>query len=361
MRLFQNSGLYSAYLPRLNGLAANATTFAQRRRVFLDDRFGAAHFLQPVLLDDASAFFTNGDDTTLQRLWARENGLKGNVSLTEILLAQIEAHRTEVFYNIDPIRYSTDLIKRLPGTVRRKIAWRAAPSPDVDLGVYDLLVCNFPGILQSYRARGWRAAWFAPAHDPVMDAFAESDDRPIDVLFVGAYTRHHQRRAELLQAVAALSAQHAVVMHLDRSRLTRLAEALPTWITPLNIHTRPPEIRAVSRPPVFGLDLYSTLSKAKIVLNGAIDMAGDDRGNMRCFEAMGCGCAMLSDVGNYPAGMEAENTMVVYSNTESATRKLRAMLGDNVGTRTLAAAGFRMISERYSKQRQWDQFVELSA
>jgi hypothetical protein len=44
MRLFQNSGLYPSYLHRLNELAANETTFDERRRVFLNDRFGKHSF-----------------------------------------------------------------------------------------------------------------------------------------------------------------------------------------------------------------------------------------------------------------------------------------------------------------------------
>jgi hypothetical protein len=45
------------------------------------------------------------------------------------------------------------------------------------------------------------------------------------------------------------------------------------------------------------------IGSSKIVRSGAIDMAGADRGNMRCFEAMGCGALLLSDEGNYPEGM----------------------------------------------------------
>jgi len=37
MRLFQNGGLYPSYVPRLNTLARDASTFTERRRVFLDD------------------------------------------------------------------------------------------------------------------------------------------------------------------------------------------------------------------------------------------------------------------------------------------------------------------------------------
>lgn len=360
MRLFQNSGIYPAYLPRLNRLASTASTFAERCDVFLADRFGASHFLKPVLDSDPCAFFTNGDDDVLQRLWARENGLPRKASREDILLAQIEAHRTEVFYNIDPIRYPSTFVKRLPSTVRRSIAWRAAPAPGADFSAYDLIVCNFRSILEGYRNSGWKTAWFAPAHDPVMDAMAHTGERPIDVLFVGGYTRHHQRRAELLEAVTALGGQHKVVMHLDRSRLTRLAEAVPAWVPILSKHRRPSAIQKASRPPVFGLDLYRLLSQAKIVLNGAIDMAGEDRGNMRCFESMGCGCALLSDAGIYPEGMTPGATLATYSSTTDAIVQLDAMLANAPATAALASAGRNMISQRYSKQRQWDRFVELA-
>ncbi len=360
MRLFQNSGLYPAYIPRLRELSAGAESFASQLGIFLDDRFGACHFLKPVLDRHADAFFTNGDDEQLQRQWAREHGMPAQSTLAGILLAQIEEHRTEVFYNLDPVRYPSEFIKTLPGCVKKSIAWRAAPSPGADFGAYDLVVCNFTGILQGYAARGWRTAWFAPAHDPEMDNYAIAEDRPVDVLFVGGYTRHHRRRAELLEAVAELSNQYSIAFHLDSSRLTRLAESLPGRLLPLARHRRPPTIRALSKPPVFGRDLYRALSRAKIVLNGAIDMAGADRGNMRCFEAMGCGCTLLSDEGNYPAGMIPGANLATYSSPQTAAGKISQLLVDHAMRSAMTKAGTAMVANDYSKTRQWDQFVKLT-
>src|SRR5437016_529518 len=137
MRLFQNSGLTPAYLPRLNALARKQATFSGRLAVFLKDRFGAAHLLKPVLEREPAAFFTNGDDEVLQRFWASEHGLPQGASLEEILRGQIEEHATEVFYNIDPMRYGSDFVKKLPGCVRATLAWRAAPSRGADFSAYD--------------------------------------------------------------------------------------------------------------------------------------------------------------------------------------------------------------------------------
>ena len=360
MRLFQNSGLYPAYVPRLRRLTAHDASFDERMRAFLADRFGAPHFLQPVLDHDPAAFFTNGDDEQTQRLWARQQGLPADASLEAILLGQIEAHRTEVFYNLDPVRYASDFVRRLPGSVRRRIAWRAAPSPGADLSAYDAVVCNFPSILLGYAQAGWRTAYFAPGHDPVMDGFAAEIDRPIDVLFVGAFTRHHRRRAALLEAIAGLGSEFAVALHLDRSRATRFAESPLGRMFPLAAHRRPAAIHTASREPIFGTDLYRALGCAKIVINGAIDMAGNDRGNMRCFEALGCGSLLLSDAGEYPEGMRDGETLCTYSSPDDAVSSLRDLLGSTARRQHIAGQGHAMVRTLYSKQAQWSRFLAIA-
>jgi glycosyltransferase involved in cell wall biosynthesis len=359
MRIFQNAGIYPAYLPRLRGLTKGSGSFSAALDAFLTDRFGACHHLQPISERHESAFFTNGDDRELQSLWARENGLPAGVGLEEILLAQIEAHRTEVFYNLDPLRHGRDFLRRLPGCVKHSVAWRAAPSGEADLGGYDVIVCNFPKILRGYEAKGWRAAYLSPGHDPVTDRFCANEERPIDVVFVGGYSRHHRRRALVLEAVARLAKRYRVVFHLDCSRLTRLAESPLGLLPPLSGHRRPLVIREVAAQPVFGLQLYEELGRARIVLNGAVDMAGSDRGNMRCFETMGCGAVMVSDSGNYPEGMVDGRTMFTYSDVDDAARVIEDVLSSPDGGRAVARQGASLVRKRYDKAAQWQAFQRI--
>lgn len=361
MRLFQNYGLSRSYASRLKQLTKGVSSFVELRRIFLHDRYGASHLLKPVNDNSAGAFFTNGDDEQLQRAWAQENGLKAQTPLEDILLAQIEAHRTEVFYNLDPVRYPSRFVARLPQCVKRKLAWRAAPSGASDFGAYDLILCNFPSFIEKYKALGWRAAHFTPSHDPEMSAYAANEDRPIDVLFVGGYSRHHADRAKILDAVAGLRDRYAIEFCLDRSRLTALAETPLGLIGPLRPHRRTSSIRAVSAPPVFGRQLYEKMSRAKIVLNGngAIDIVGRERGNMRCWETLGLGAAMLSDEGDYPDGMEPDVTMCAYHDGADAVAKLQNMLSGAGAHRALARAGSDMLATRYSNKRLWERFAGL--
>lgn len=359
MRIFQNSGIYPAYARVFNAANAHARSFRERRKAYLDDRYGALHLLSPVLDGNETAFFTNGDDPVLQAMWARENGLRSGLPLDEILLAQIEAHRTEIFYNLDPMLYDSGFVKRLPGCVRKSICWRAAPSPGVDFSAYDRVVCNFPSIIESWRRRGWRTGYLTPAHDPEMDAFADSADRRLDVLFIGGYSRHHTRRARVLEAVAGLASRYKVMYCLDQSRTTRLADSPLGWLPGISRHRRPPGIRRVTAAPVFGRDLYRLLASARIVLNGAIDMAGDDRGNMRCFEALGGGAMLLSDHGCYPDGFVDGETMLTYRSAEDAAQLAVRMLENWGQGSDIANRGRAMLRTRYSKAAQWDTFQTL--
>lgn len=360
MRLFQNSGVYRSYRPRLARLTADCRTFSEALGAFLDDRFGAAHFLAPVLEGRSDAFLANGDDEYAQRLWAAEHGLGSDVPLEDILLAQLEDHRTEVFYNLDPMRYGDAFLKRLPGSVRRSIAWRAAPSGGGSFLGYDAIVNNFPSLLEGYRKQGIRAEYLAPAHDPAMDTYARQDQRPADVLFVGTYSRHHRARAEMLEAIAKLRKQLVVVMHLDTSKYTRLAETPLGWFGPLGKDRRAADVRAVAQGPAFGRELLEAIGRAKIVVNGAIDMAGKDRGNMRVWEALGCGAALISDAGVYPPQIREGESFVSYQRPQEVPGLILDLIQDPEARRAIAHSGHKMIRTAYSKKVQWERFVEIA-
>jgi spore maturation protein CgeB len=95
------------------------------------------------------------------------------------------------------------------------------------------------------------------------------------------------------------------------------------------------------------------------VLNGAVDMAGPDRGNMRCFEAAGCGALLLTDAGIYPDGFVDQQTMVVYSSPDQIPGLVKRLIADVSWTECIARAGRAMVRDHYGKDRQWARFREL--
>jgi len=360
MRIFQNSGINKPYAKRLAGLCTNDMTFLDRIQTFHNDRYGAVHHLLPVYSLE-SGFFANGDDEPTQRLWAKEKGLPSKTPLDKILLCQIEEHKTDVFYNLDPVRYDGKFVRRLPGSVKHRIAWRAVHNKGSDLKPYDLMVCNFPEILRSFENAGCKTKYFFPSYDPVMDSYAKNAERDIGVLFVGSYSRFHKVRAKILEAVADLNGQISVKYHLNVSKYTKLAES-PFNILGFGSHSiRPKSIIDCSHTSLYGRDLYDALSRAKIVLNGAIDMSGVDKGNMRCFEAFGCGAALVTDVGRYPEGfLDGENYFSYSEDTDIKQLILDLTIGSRMHERhSTALTGHEMIRTTYSKEKQWKAFEGL--
>ncbi len=361
MRIFQCATLYAAYAHRLNSLARSAETFAERQAVFFADRHGAPHFLKPVLDAEPTAFEANVNDEVHQRMWAKESGMTGEPDLHSILLAQIEHHRTEILYSMDPVALPSSFVRRLPGCVKKTIGWRAAPTKGTDFTAYDLIVSNFPKMLREYEEAGCRVAPFYPAHDPEQDKYAANEERQIDAIFVGSYTRHHGIRNVLLEEIAKIGGSHQIVFHLENSRLTKWVErSAMRWI-PFLPYKLPASLRRVVKGPVFGVDLYKALSRSKIVVNCSIDGAGVERGNIRCFEAMGCGCVMLSDEGRYPEGMRPGDNMITYRNPQEAVQKLKEMLTGPDRLREIGDRAHASVSQIYSKDRQLEAFHALAS
>lgn len=359
MRVFQNIGVYGAYRPRLSQLMAPYADFTAKAGALIDDGFGGVHTLKPAIDRDPDFFYTAGDFEPLQQQWAREQGVAEGTDLADILLMQIEHHRTEVLYNLDPVRYGDAFLTRLPGSVKRTIAWRAAPSRGEPFLTHDLVVNNYPALAAEYERQGARTAYFFPGHDPKMDQFAEAAERPIDVLFIGGYTRHHLERAAALEAVAALAGRYNIVFNLDVSRATRLAETPAGWVGPLRKLRRPRSIRAVTQPPLFGLDMYRQIGRAKLVLNGKVDISGIDRGNMRLWETLGCGAALVTDAGRYPDGMAPGRDFATYNDTASLVATVERLLEDGEVQRSMAQAGRDMIRTSFNKDVQWARFQQL--
>jgi hypothetical protein len=346
----------------LRKLTRGRPTFAGKIDTFLKFREGGCHVLLPVDQRADWAFYTNGDDEDLQRAWACERGLSPRTSLADILRTQLEEHRADVFYNLDATGWASDFVSNLPGCVKCVIGWHALPHQSVSFAGYDLMVCNFPSTLVGLKQLGYRTEYFSPAYDPDLAPYAQRQERPIDVLFVGGYSRYHKKRAASLEGVANLAGDYNIAFHLDRSRLCRLAESpLGYLLPPLAKHRRPRAVRSISRDPIFGLDYYQVLSSAKIVLNGSIDMPSADRGNMRCFEALGGASLLLTDEGNYPEGMSDGGTMVTYRSPEQAVSQIKALLADPAHLSNIAQAGHQMLSTRYSKETQWQRFEALVA
>ena len=175
-------------------------------------------------------------------------GLSRRASLSDILKAQIEEHRADVFYNLDATGWDARFYQESSGMrqERHRLACRAASR------MYRSrpMISSSAIFRRSLQRSSSRDAGQGISFPPTIRNLSRSRFARIGRSMwcssgvIRAITGEGRRS---LEAVAKLAGEYNVVYHLDRSRLCRLAESPLGQFLPLAKHRRPPAIRAVTR------------------------------------------------------------------------------------------------------------------
>jgi hypothetical protein len=318
------------------------------------------HVLKPVLDGRPSASFCVANDNVLMLSWAEEHGLK-TTNRNEILLAQIEESRAEVFYTLHPKVFNGDFIRRLPGCVKTKVAWLAAPDDGVDFSCYDAMVSNFPPLISDWIKAGINTYDFFPGVDNrVVNELSQLPDRPIQISFAGQYspTLHHKRNA-LLVSLAKDFHENTISLRLQNRKWKPFVNMRGVRRINSPVRTLPDDLRDVAGPAVYGRQLYELFGASQIVFNGTIDFANDWRVNMRCFEIAASGACMVGDFGRYSDGFIEGEMFATYKSEEELSQSVRELLNNPEQTMQMGQAAQKMVLDRYNKEKQWSRFQEI--
>jgi hypothetical protein len=364
MKVFQVANIYPAHLAQLSPALDQCDNYNASTAMILAD-VPQAQILGPCMeASDGSRLCFPQYERGLA-MWASEHGMTAASPPEDILRAMIEESGAEVFYSINATHHSADFLQRLPGCVRLRVGWLGSTNVGGALNNFDSIVSNFPSLNARHKADGMSTHYLAPSYETQTDRFlAQAMPRRTDIFFGGTYSRHHTRRAKMIEAVATWAKNNDadVRLHLLNSRYTALAESTPLgWVQPFRAVRRPRDVRKAAKPPIFGAAMFEQLCSTKIVINMAVDLAGQDRGNMRCFEAVSAPAVMISDEGDYPDGFEAGKTHLCYDTIDTALGLIDTCMAEPEKRLAVGDAGARMVRERYSKNAQWSDFLTLCA
>jgi spore maturation protein CgeB len=299
----------------------------------------------------------------LQRAWARETGLRAplrlmsrgpraeRLALLWIALEQVKAWGPDVLYVQDLWFFPRPALARLHRHARLVAGQIASPAPPRrTLRGYQLIATSFPHFVDRFRAIGVDAEYLPLAFDVrVLDELrgrgvhpSPAAERTVAAAFVGGVDeRVHARGTRLLERASA--AVDLEVWGYGR-------ETLPSS-SPL---------RSRHRGEAWGIHMYETLARAKIVLNRHIDAAEGHANNMRMYEATGVGAMLLTDGGrNLPELFRPGAELVVYEDQDDALEKLRYYLDHEKDRTEIAAAGQRRTLGEHTYERRAAQLVAM--
>jgi spore maturation protein CgeB len=293
----------------------------------------------------------------LQTAWAREHGGRSrgllnrirDRKLTDVLARQLSELDPDVVYVQALTQVPLPLLARLRAEGRLVAGQIASPAPsEAVLRAYDLIVSSFPHFVERFRAMGIDSEYLPLAFDPVvLERLPEAlppSQRPVDVAFVGGVDPSlHATGTALLERVAS-----EVGLEVWGYGADRLPASSP--------------LRARHHGEAWGLDMFATLARARVVVNRHIDVAEDFANNMRLFEATGTGALLVTDAKrNLGDLFEPGEEVVAYDGADDLVARVRALLEEPATCDRIAAAGQARTLRDHTYGRRMEALAELLA
>ena len=336
MRITKVASFYSAYSESFYHERPHlaALSYAEQLTALLTDCFSWADFYdEPLRRLGYEPVEIVRDVEPLQRRWAAEHGLPGELSLEEITARQIEEHTPDVLWFEESSDTSLGILRRLEERRHRPpvvIGWSGSYLQDTKAFQYvDLTLSCAPESVEFLREQGARAEHLDHAFSPLVLARMRKKAIARDLSFFGQLQLSrgfHLLRAEVLHSVISQKKDVRVFSPSKPRWRARLSENARSFLqffrktaayacarslrifgiaipgAPARFPAFPrknPSLPAVLRrrtfPGVFGLQMYEEIARSKIVLNIHADSSPRFASNMRLFEVTGVGSLLLTD------------------------------------------------------------------
>jgi len=247
--------------------------------------------------------------------------------LMEVMLRQIEAVHPDALFQIPVYDFPPEIMEQLKSLTRLYIGQCAYPlREDRSLHPFDLMLSSLPNYVERFRSMGLKADLLPLGFDPRIEERLPRMDRDHDVVFIGGFCEQHMPRTLFLEQVIqglGPDVSFECIGYTDRDGL---APDSP--------------IRERLKEPLWGLDMFATLKRAKIVLNAHAPWAEGYANNMRQYEATGMeACLLTHHAPNIDDFFIPGREIATYDSVHSCVNALHGLLSDTAGRQELAHNG----------------------
>jgi spore maturation protein CgeB len=268
----------------------------------------------------------------LQQKWADDHGLKiraNRKTQLSLVLRQIEEYQPDIFFIGSIFDYFGEFLKRAQGITPNIFAWIACPFPEtLDLSAIRCIISSASYFVDMFRKKGVNSEFLRAGFDAAIIQTVGSPLKNIPLSFIGALSAgSHSFRTQCLE------------------RLIKEEIPLNIWGYGLKKSLNPFIKNPIERRyqgGCWGVEMYRTLARSQITLNFHIDITKDQNwvGNMRMYEATGCGAMLITDDGSnvsqiFTPGVEIET----YASYEELKKKVLQYLHEPEAAGAIARAG----------------------
>lgn len=370
------------YYPQLLNYLYNKTpslinkTYSQQHDALVSDSYEIAScYVTNLKKLGVKSFDIISNASHLQRAWRTENKISNHISTQELITRQLKKNNPDVVWIDDfsfvDTNWKADLLKKVP-SVKLLIGHICAPfnsELEKKFKLVDIMFTCTPCLKKQLEKIGLKTyLLYHGFEESILENIGSDNSFPeTDFLFSGSlYTGSgfHNKRIEYIEniiqsgikisiygnldswkKIVAKKAFRQIVKTIKRIGAENMVEKIPLLRKYKNYGKSPVKHYSYSlikatKSPVFGMDMYKMLSKAKIVFNMHGEVAGNCAGNIRMFEATGVGSCLVTDwKENLGELFELEKEVVTYKSIEECIDKVKWLLKNPNEREKIAIAG----------------------
>lgn len=336
-------------------------SYAQVKSKLLGEMFGTADFYSQNLTKlGTSAEDLIVNDQILQKKWAWEHGVKFSKNYPkwlshrlpffrdrwalQILEAQIKYYKPEVLYVQDLFFPGNDFLSRIKPEIKLIIGQVASAIPfePAYYSAFDLILTSFPHYINRFKEIGVASQYFPLAFEKDILNKIPYQKREYDVVFVGGFSKYHQRSLENLEYLAN-------------------NVKLDVWgYGAKKLDLNSPILKNYHGQNSWGKEMYQIFARSKIVINRHVDAAENYANNMRLFEATGMGALLITDQKTNIADFFIPGKEIVtYKDKKELLSKTKYYLKNETERQRIAKAGQSRTLKNYNYQIRMRQLIKI--
>lgn len=368
MKLLHITSAYPEYFREIYQ-RNNRLAFAsyEKQKNFIDyDAFGWGdfwfHALRPHGVEIQEILY---NAAPLQQAWWKENRSETELPIDLELIAAEQAaeFQPEVLWFNESSPSLLNKIREKCPKLRLVLGWAGSALPPLELyKSMDLVFSCAQESVDRLNAAGFKAALMHHGFDPrILDRVPKTTEKEFAVTFIGQIIRgseFHNERSKLLEdlahnidlsifsSIAGLGHKHELRTKLQQVKYgidkTLFAVGLSSQLKKksLPVSQRNPKLEPYLYPAKYGLEMYETIRKSKVVLNIHADSSPKFASNMRLFETTGMGSCLFTDWReNLTELFRPDFEIVTYKNREECIEKAKWLLDHPREVEAIAKAG----------------------
>jgi hypothetical protein len=263
--------------------------------------------------------------------------------LKKILLHQVEKFKPDVIYIFSGVPIDASILDELRKVAKLLVCQWAAPRiSGYPYQRYDLIVSAAIHQVEYFRSIGIESEYLPLAFDDRVNKLVNMEQNRSGVVFLGSVLLpvHNQRR-KLLEHLAK---------RVDEFAIYGFLKNVPDSSPIIDKH----------RGLLAGLKMYEKYASAKIAIHSHIDMAKNNAGAKRMYEATGMGAMLLTDEKDNIADLFAPGKEIVtYSSPADCVEKIKYYLEHDREREQIARAGMERTLQEYTYVEMMKQLIQI--